>query len=72
LKNFNLWFRQTNSEGKDFRQALITFDSTSDQDIFLRNASLIPSGDGWKSKDNQAEKWVVKKIREKTIWAEIN
>jgi len=72
LKNFNLWFRHTYTEGKDFRQALITFDSTGDQDIFLLNASLIPSGDGWKSKEDQAERWVVKKIGEKTILAEIN
>lgn len=72
LKNFNLWFRQNKSEGKDSRQALITFDSTGDQDIFLRNASLIPSGDGWKSKDSQTERWVVKKIGVKRILVEIN
>lgn len=71
LKNFNLWFRQSKTEGKDFRQALVTFDSPADLDNFLRNASLIPSGDGWKSKEDQAEKWVVKKIGEKTIWVEV-
>jgi hypothetical protein len=71
LKNFNLWFRQTSIEGKDFRQALITFDSPGDRNIFLQNASLIPSGDGWKSKEDQAEKWVVKKIGENTIWVEV-
>ncbi|MCX6221151.1 MAG: hypothetical protein NTZ69_09180 [Bacteroidia bacterium] len=71
LKNFNLWFRQTKTDGKDVRQALVTFDSPGDQDIFLRNASLIPSGDGWKSKDNQTERWLVKKIGEKNIFIEV-
>lgn len=71
LKNFNLWFRQSKSDGKDFRQVLVTFDSPGDREIFLRNASLIPSGDGWKSKEDQAERWVVKKIGEKTILVEV-
>ncbi len=29
------------------------------------------AGDGWKSKDNQTERWLVKKIGEKTIWVEV-
>lgn len=72
LKNFNLWFRQTKTEGKDFRQAIVTFDSPGDQEIFLHNASLVPTDEGWKSKDNQTERWVIKKIGVKSIRVEIN
>jgi len=67
VKNFNLWFWQTQTDGKDFRQAHITFDSPGDLDNFLHNTSLIASGDGWTSKEGQADKWVVKKIGENTI-----
>ncbi len=72
LKNFDLWLRQSKSDCSNCRQALITFASTGDQDIFLRNASLIPSGDGWKSEEDQADKWVVKKIGANKILMEIN
>jgi hypothetical protein len=47
------------------------YDSPGDQDIFLHNASLIPSAEGWKSKEDQAERWLVKKIGEKIILIEI-
>jgi len=72
LKNFNLWFRQTKTNSKDAGQALVTFNSPGDQDIFLRNASLIPSGDGWKSKEDQAGRWVAKKVEGNRILVEIN
>ena len=72
LKNFNLWFQLTKTDGKELRQALIAFNSPGDLESYLHNASLIPSGDGWKSKEEQAERWVVKKIGEKTVWVEIN
>jgi len=71
VKNFNLWFRQSKPDGKDFRQVLIAFDSHADLEIFLHNASLVPSGDGWKSKENQTERWVVKNIGERNIFIDL-
>ena len=71
LKNFKLWTRQTKSDGKDSRQAIVTFDSPGDLETFLHNTSLVPTSDGWISKENQAEKWLVKKTGEKNIFIDV-
>ncbi|MEK7720448.1 MAG: hypothetical protein AAB347_12750 [Bacteroidota bacterium] len=71
LKKFNLWFRQNKSDSNNLRQALVTFDSPGDQDIFLHNASLVFTDKGWESKEDQAEKWVVKKIGEINIFIDV-
>ena len=67
LNNFELWIRQSQTDGKDYRKALISFGSPVDLETFIRHASLVPSGDGWKSKEDQKEQWVVTRMGEKAV-----
>lgn len=67
LNNFELWIRQTQTAGKDYRKALVSFGRPVDLETFIRHASLVPSGDGWKSKEDQEEQWVVTRMGEKTV-----
>ena len=72
IKDFKLWIQLTKSDDKDSRHGLLTFAEKNDLEIFLQQASLVPSGAGWKSKEGQSEKWTVTKKGENQIWIVVN
>ncbi len=67
LNNFELWMRQSQTDGKDYKKALVLFGSPVDLETFIHNASLVHSGDGWKSKEDQKEQWIVTRMSEKAV-----
>jgi len=71
ITNFELWIRQSSADGKDQRKFLLSFDTAVALESFVHNASLVPSGNGWKSKESQAEKWTAVKMGEQTLLVEI-
>jgi hypothetical protein len=72
IRDFKLWIQLTRSGDKDSRHALLTFAGINDLGIFLQQASLVPSGSGWKSKEGQSEKWNVTKKGENQVWIVVN
>jgi len=67
IAGFELWMRQTQPEGKDARELLISFDTPASLETFVRQAALVPAGDGWKSKEGQAEQWTAGRVGELKI-----
>ena len=71
IPNFELWMRQTTSDGKDQKKFLLSFDTAVAMESFVQNAALVPSGNGWKSKEGSSEQWHVEKLGDQKIFVEI-